>query len=132
MAAIFEYDGNISKDIENALWERLLRVGQAFEDKCKEAVNVPNTGVRVKRKRGRGSYTIYPHPAPKGSPPRKRTGWGQRHIKQVRDRANLSIKVGVTENAFYMAVLEKRGWPWMKYVLDKFRREFQGGALRGP
>lgn len=96
-------------------WEGLARATVYLWQQCVEALNVPNTGVSVKR-RGGGSRTIYPHPSPPGEPPRKRTGWGQRHVQYELDRVSLKSRVGVGVNALYLAMHEagirgvKRSW----------------------
>lgn len=77
------------------------------------ALNVPNTGQRVKRTRGKGSYTIYPNPAPKGMPPRKRTGWLQRHVKYEVDRRELKARIGLARGADYGVHLDAGDHPWL-------------------
>jgi hypothetical protein len=133
------WNGNAAqKQLEEAAWAHLVRAAQFFADKCQEAVNQPNTGQRRTRtrdtragKKGSG-YTVYPFPAKKGEPPRKRTGFGQRNIAQERDRQHLKIKVGERQNAIYMIYLELRGWPWLRATLDAHKGTLAGIVKGGP
>ena len=103
-------------------WDDLARATVFLWQRCVEALNVPNTGVSVK-KSGGGSRTIYPHPSKPGEPPRKRTAWLQRHVLYELDKVNLKSRVGVSVNAIYGAMWEAgiRGVkrPWLLSTLDK-------------
>jgi hypothetical protein len=80
------------------------RAVEFFVGKLREAISVPNTGVRKKRRRNtvagrKGStYTIYPNPAPKGQPPHLRTGWLRKHVEREYDKDK---KIGRT--GFWLA-----------------------------
>lgn len=90
------------------------------------------------------SVTIYPYPSQPGEPPRKRTGWGQRHVvwEFVNDPSRgPSGRVGIAKNAMYMLYLElgtrrvKRR-PWLVATLRKYLQSIgllaaTGGAQRG-
>jgi hypothetical protein len=123
--------GQIVNQLEREAWERLVRTAEYFTQKLQEAVNTPNTGVRVRRKRDtvagpRGSsYTIYPDPAIAPEAPHKRTGWGQRNIAQFRDRGSMTIKVGERQNAAYMIWLQLRGYDWLLATLSRERGNLQ-------
>lgn len=104
-------------------WDDLRRAVIYYYTKLEEALNVPNTGIRVKRKRNtsagaKGStYTIYPNPSSPGEPPRKRTGWGAKHVTYEFDQNSLTARVGLIANAAYMLFQElgtkkmrERGW----------------------
>ena len=100
----------------NAALERVTANGlvlgvQFYHTQLKLAVNVPNSGVRVKVKRktpggNTTSRTIYPNPSKAGEPPRKRTGFGQSQIKKEVDRKSLTARVGITKAGIYMAYLD--------------------------
>lgn len=92
----------LRKKIEQGLQRAIV----LYHNKVLEALNTPNTRVRVKRFRGRGMRATYPNPSKPGEPPRKRTGWLQRNVVYSIDRATLSARVGVTQNARYGAYLE--------------------------
>lgn len=148
----------------------LMRATVYLHAQCRQAVGVPNTGVRVSAKsvqrqadaqlggRSRGlikvkhtrkfkdgstadveahymfdqaehntvkrSVTIYPYPSKPGEPPRKRTGWGQRHVVWEFDPRTMRGRVGIAKNAIYMLYLElgtrrvKRR-PWLVATLKK-------------
>lgn len=88
-------ESNIDAAVREAqlrMAERLLRAAVFFQTIHKQMLNVPNTGVRMKRKRDtrqiigmsmvtgfrKGStYTVYPNPSKPGEYSRKITGQGQ-------------------------------------------------------
>lgn len=105
------YDKELNKALTNATAEGLTRATVMYHTKARMALNVPNTGVRVKvRKRQPGSNkttrTIYPNPSKPGESPRKRTGWLQRHVVQEIDTKKMASRVGVQKNAIYGLYLE--------------------------
>lgn len=114
----------------DAAWESIRRATEFFHQQVQQELNIPNSGVRVKRKRGRGSYTIYPNPAPKGSPPRKRTGWLQRHAQREYDQAALASRVGLAAGALYGVFLEMADHPWLLATVNKTRAQLE--ALLRP
>lgn len=168
------YSPEVKTGIRNATASGLKRATVFLHTKCREAVNVPNTGVRVSAKsvqdqarkqlgphaksgltkikavrkfRENGkvvreeeveahywydrenfretvdqktgkvrkvkSVTIYPYPSNPGEPPRKRTGWGQRHIVWEFDSKQIAGRVGVSKGGIYMFFLEL-GTRWVK------------------
>lgn len=86
--------------------ERLKRATVFLWSKVQEVLNTPNTGVRVRRRRGKGSYTKYPGPSRPGEPPRKRTGWLQRNVSYEVDREELTARLGMTSAAPYGLFLD--------------------------
>jgi hypothetical protein len=111
----------ILEKVVEASWDGLRRAAKYYHERLRDTLSVPNTGEKVKRSRGgrRGSYTVYPHPAPKGSPPRLRTGALKQNVKIEFDRPNLTARIGVRKNAEYGVFLELRGWPWLFSTLEK-------------
>jgi hypothetical protein len=80
----------------------------------------PRTG-KVSKVR---SVTIYPYPSKPGEAPRKRSGWGQRHIVWEFDSASVAGRVGVSTHAIYMLFLElgtrfMKRRPWLVVTLMK-------------
>lgn len=106
MVSRVEMNGTALEALQKSHLEALSRATIFLHTEIMTALNVPNTGRRVKRKRGRGSYTIYPNPSKPGEAPRKRTGWLQRNVVYFIDRGNLSSRVGLTANARYGIALE--------------------------
>ena len=94
------------RQLKAATFTGLNRAGTFYHAKCREAVSVPNTGKRVKRKLGNGTYTIYPNPSQPGEAPRLRTGFGQKNILKENNKERMWVRVGVGANAEYMANLE--------------------------
>ena len=84
-------ESNIDAAVREAqlrMAERLLRAAVFFQTTHKQMLNVPNTGVRMRRKHDRtlkdgtvmkkgSGYTIYPNPSKPGEYSRKITGQGQ-------------------------------------------------------
>lgn len=108
-----EWSGDQAAEAVRSLTlERLTRATLKLWERVTEALNVPNTGERVKHPTkktpsGRAvTYTIYPHPSLPGEPPRKRTGWLQRNTLYDIDEQAISGRVGVQQNAKYGAYLE--------------------------
>lgn len=130
---------------EKATATGLLRAGTFYHGAVKRAVSVPNSGVRVRRKRdtsrgAKGStFTIYPRPSKPGEPPRLRTGFGRQNIVLQFSGWKTGdpwVRVGVTRNALYMFFLEvgtrfiaRR--PWMLSTLMRYREQIGNLALRG-
>lgn len=175
----------VKTGVKNATASGLKRATVFLHQKCREVVNIPNTGVRVSAKSVRdqaqkqlganakqglirvkairkfrengqvvreekvqghywydesnfrdtinpktgkvrkvSSVTIYPYPSKPGEAPRKRTGWGQRHIVWEFDATQIAGRVGVSAAAIYMLFLElgtrfvKRR-PWLVVTLMK-------------
>lgn len=123
------YGKEFNRALKKATADGLQRATLFYHRKCRESLNTPNTGRRVRVKRqtaggNKSSRTIYPNPSKPGEPPRKRTGWGQRHVVQEFDRNRVAGRVGVAKNAMYMLFLElgtprvKRR-PWLVATLMK-------------
>ena len=103
-------------------WDNLVRATVFLWQECTKALNASagpysRTRTRTTAAGPKGSsYTAYAHPSGPDEPPHKRTGWGQRHVLYELDKANLKSRVGVSENALYMAMHEagirgvKRSW----------------------
>lgn len=115
-------------------WESIRRAAHFFWERCVDAVNVPNTGERRRRTRttsggAKGTtYTVYPHPAPRGQPPHKVTGFGQRNIKEEFDKESMTARVGETVNAKYMIFHELNRHPWLLATLKKFLDQIKAHA----
>lgn len=79
----------------------------------------------------------YLNPAPKGAYPHKRTGFGQANIVMAPTSISevaqtLSVRVGVTQNAAYMAYLEVAGWKGLLDTLADLRSQLAaiaGGSI---
>lgn len=167
----------VKQEIRDKVADGITRATVFLHSQCQLAVNVANTGVRVKvkdihkqaaeqlggREKGlirykgertfkgldgkkqkegftawyfynkptltnRQTATVYPYPSKPGEPPRKRTGWGQRHIVWDIDRDKLEGRVGISVNAIYMLFLELgtrriRPRPWLVATYEKLRTE---------
>lgn len=96
-----------------------LKVREAMQD----VVGRPNTGVSVQRQRDTAagkkgsSYTIYPNPSKPGEPPKVRSSYGQANIFNRMFPGEAKVKIGVGENAIYMAYLEFQNRPWLVSTL---------------
>jgi len=115
------HDKQLKKKLRNATSSGLQRATVFLHSKCREATNKPNSGVR------RNGRTVYPSPSSPGEPPRKRTGWGQRHIVWEFDKKRIAGRVGIMKAGIYMIYLElgtrhiaKR--PWLVETLNKHKR----------
>ena len=133
IAANLNWNGDRVKQLAfDAGWEKLVRMTEFFWGHLLQALNVPNSGVRVKR-RGGGTRTVYPNPSKPGEPPRKRTGWLQRHVQREYDKASLTSRVGVQRNALYGIFLElgtrrMAARPWLLATLNKVRTQLEAIA----
>jgi hypothetical protein len=125
--------------------EAITRATVELWNLVQTALNVPNTGERVKYKHKRtpkgrpASHTIYPHPSRPGEPPRKRTGFLQRNVKYEITPEGVG-RVGVVQNARYGAYLELgtrrvQARPWLlatvRANLDRLRAIIFGAAGGG-
>lgn len=131
ITAHLDWSGQQAQDaLSLVLLTGLERATVFLHTQVVQALNVPNTGVRKKSKRrktksGRAaSYTMYPHPSRPGEPPRKRTGWGQRHVLYSIDRKEGTARIGLATNARYMAWLEVgtarvQARPWLVATVQK-------------
>lgn len=121
--AVASVDPKVMEALREAHLRALSRATVYLWSQIQETLNVPNSGVRVKRKRGRGSYTSYPSPSAPGQAPRKRTGWLQRNVVYSIDKSALSSRVGLTANAAYGIALETgtrrmAARPWLKSTAE--------------
>lgn len=130
----------VMADLEARAWEGIQRATVYYWLKLEEVLSTPNTGERRKSRfrktpSGRAAgYTVYPDPSRPGEAPRKRTGFGQRNVVYQLDRASLSSKVGVRQNAKYMLYLELgtrriQPRPWLVATLDTHRERLKALAL---
>lgn len=112
MSARIEWHGDeLSKRLEQRLHQALQRSAVMLTTRARILASTPAKRIRRKRtrttsagKRG-GQYTDYVPSAP-GSPPAVRTGFGRRNITYEYDPEKFIARVGVRENADYMAFLE--------------------------
>ena len=98
-------------EIEDAGWTVILRMAARLQKHLMEKLNIPNTGVRVKRIGRRGSYTIYPNSSKPGEYLRARTGYLQAHIvveptSPTAAAIQGSVRIGYGKSAFYGAIWE--------------------------
>lgn len=105
------YDRKVKAALIDATADGIKRATVFLHGRTRQTVGVPNTGVRVPVQRrtpggNRSSRTIYPSPSKPGEPPRKRTGWGQRHIVWEFDPQAIAGRVGIAKAALYMLYLE--------------------------
>ena len=130
-----DWDQGQQDQVQLALLKNLQRAVVFLHTQVLEALNVPNTGSRVKRVRGplrgkgkrktRGSYTVYANPSKPGEAPRKRTGFGQRNVRYSINEKEGTGRVGVSVNAAYMAYLEVgtakvAARPWLLVTIRKY------------
>lgn len=132
----------ILEEIEAKAWEGLRRCVVLYHTKLLELLSVPNTGERRKHRTrktpsGRAaSYTVYPHPSKPGEPPRKRTGWLQRHVLYELDRASLSGRIGLGTSAQYglhlhLGTQSVDARPWITVPLDLYAAELIDAFRQG-
>ena len=110
------------KEVENrtqaALWEGLQRAVTYYREKIVEALGVT-------AKAGKGTKAKDFEASRPGEPPRKRTGWLQRHIHKEFDKKAMKGAVGVNVNAIYGLYLElgtsrMAARPFLLRTLKKF------------
>ena len=137
MASRLEWHGEVVKKfIGKASWTGILLATEVLVTELVLTLNVPNTGVSVKRKRGRGSYTIYPNPSEPKHPPHKRTGFLQAHVGAELDEKALQSRVGVGTNAKYGLYLELgtryiEPRPWLLATVEKVWDKLQAAIKAG-
>ena len=117
-----EWNAALVENLPNAGAAGLLRAAIYLQRQHIVALNVSNPR---------------PHntPSKRGEYPRKRTGWGQRHVfyqpTSVAEIAKLGrVRIGYSENAFYMLILwHKRGRKGLPDTVRRFIRQLR--ALAG-
>ena len=124
------------RQVIEASWEGLVYATNYYLDRLRDALNVSNPGVRMKRKRGKGSYTIYPTPSKPGEPPRARTGYLKKNVMAEYDESILTTRVGVSVSAIYGLFLELgtkfvAARPWLLATLEKFLPQIRELAVGG-
>ncbi len=122
-------------DLRAAHVRACARITVALWTEIQTVLNVPNTGVRVRRQHGRGSYTTYPNPSKPGEPPRKRTGWLQRNVVYQFFDGGLRSRVGLTQNAEYGIYLEigtsrMEARPWLFATAERMAPQLAAIAAR--
>lgn len=127
MAAVLTWNGDkFNQQLAKATAVGLLRATVFYHAQCQRAVSRPNTGVRVRTRKGKSTRTVYPNPSKPGEPPRLRTGWGRSHVVREFDKSVPAGRVGVSQAAIYMFYLEigtrkvKRR-PWLLATLMKYQ-----------
>ena len=111
----------------------LKRAAVFYHARCRQAVNVANTGERRTRTRdtvagAKGSgYTVYNKPSQPGEAPHKITGKGQSEIVwEHNDQPKRpAVRVGVKKGGMHMIFLEVgtktiASRPWLLATLEKF------------
>jgi hypothetical protein len=97
----------VGQQLETDCWGRIVNATEAFLAELKQVLNVRNPPPFLQSSRP-------------GEPPRKRTGWGQAHVIREYERPQLKSRVGVEENASYMAILElSKNRPWFMVTLQR-------------
>lgn len=86
-------------------WEGIRRSAHYYWDRIQTALNIPNSGKDVPTPWG-GTRRVYPNPSLPGEPPRKVTGFGAGNVVEDFDQPNMKARVGIMENADYMAAHE--------------------------
>jgi hypothetical protein len=133
----FDWFGDeCQRSIIEATWEGLVYATNCYLERLRDVLNVSNPGVRVKRKRGKGSYTIYPTPSKPGEPPRARSGFLKKNTIAEYDQSILTTRVGVTVFAKYGLWLElgtkfMKARPWLMATLKKFLPQIRELAVGG-
>lgn len=113
------WDGNgAMAHIQAQGWDRIRRLTVFFWQACQTSLNVSNP-------------RPYLNPAPKGSPPHKRTGFLAANVIYEFDEKAMTARVGVLRPAIYGLFLELRGWSWLKYTLDKVLPQLKQIAAKG-
>lgn len=103
--------------IEAAGWESIQRCTVLLWTECSKAVGISNP-------------RPYVTPAPKGQPPRLRTGWGQRNVAYELDQAKGTGRVGVRRGAIYMVYLDQKDHPWLLATTQRIYPQLQALASR--
>jgi hypothetical protein len=113
--------------------EALKRVTEFFWGAVQTALNVPNTGERVRAKKGRPGFTYYPNPSTPGEPPHKITGHGAGSVIYEFSPDGLTSRVGLLPSAIYMLWLEF-GIPGGKTITPRTKKALRwvdrGGNVR--
>lgn len=128
----YSWNGQAEEEaVLKAGWEKIRRAAHYFWDRVHDELNVPNTGKSVGKKGHR--HTVYPNPSKPGEPPRKRTGWLQRHVLEQYDQNKLEAIVGLATAAIYGLFLElgtrrMRARPWLLATLKKYWGQMQAIA----
>lgn len=120
-----------------ALVERIARATVLLWTELQLVLNTPAKGERRSRGKGKGSRLVYTEVSKPGEPPRKRTGWLQRHVRYEVDRQQPAGRVGVGIAAKYGLFLERgtrmmRPRPWLvttaRRLASRLRALISGGA----
>lgn len=117
-ATLTDYSGQRIDELEVASWECLQRVVAFYHTQLLHTLNTP-----------------YPPASTPGNPPHKRTGWLQKNVLYVLDKAKGLGKVGVTVNASYGAYLEfgtrkMAARPWLVATLKRWLPQLRVLALQ--
>lgn len=109
-----EWNGEaVMRELRQQAARGLLAAAVTLQTEHMKRLNVPNP-------------SPYLSPAPKGDYPHKRTGFGQANVRMTPTTiaavaATLSVRVGIGENAKYMAILETKGWKGLLDTLADLR-----------
>ena len=110
------------KLVLDAAWGRILRAAVFFWTQLQLTLNVSNP-------------RPYLNSAPKGDPPRKRTGFGAGSVLYKADKQRQEVQVGLLGNAKYMAFHELGQHPWLLVTLKRLQPQLQrileGGGKGG-
>jgi hypothetical protein len=122
-------------------WEGIARAVLWLEEKLREVIGEANPGEPRKRLRNvtrngqlfrKGTqYTVYPHPALKGQPPRKRTGNLQKNVDHIFLREQHRARLGVKAGARYGFFLELKDHPWFMATILRYKEQWERLARGG-
>lgn len=120
------HGAKFARELRHATGAGVRAAATHYGTLCKNAVRVSaRVGTRKALSgpnKGK-SIPVY-EPAPRGLPPRRRTGFGSKNILTRHDKTAGVSKVGIIQNALYMIVHEVRGrgeglHPWLIPTLKK-------------
>lgn len=113
----------VKHELRAASWAGVVRATIYTHTKL-----VEETGVSAKV--GTGTTAADYQASKPGEPPRKRTGWMQRHIMFELDEANGRGRLGIAKNAIYGIFLELgtkrvKARPWLLATVTKYRAQIK-------
>lgn len=124
----WNWQANATSEVEMTTWEGIQRAAVHLHTRLLEVLNVsaqPYRATHPTRRTPSGrraSITRYRSPSQPGEPPRKRTGWLQRHVRYQPIRSQQVVRIGVAINARYGLYLEygtrrMAARPWLRTTI---------------
>jgi hypothetical protein len=121
--ASFEWNDDGEKQFRKEIWKRILRATISFWTELQNVLNVPNPP----------PHTNSSKP---GDAPAKRTGFGAANVIYETDEKAMQTRVGLLENASYLAMWERgiRGVvrPWFEVTLRRMLPSLKKDIEKGP